>query len=197
MPDKKTEQCSWAGCSRLSEADLAKRALCIDHFRQFSDTRLESIRRESVNNSGPRKFSPEGQNFLSQLISQTTLLATGVRLLAPVVRADLIELSTAAAEIYRQLHREPRLTRRVPCLLRTGIVAPEISELCFTVDISARGACLEVRQSLTKNQEITLERPESGACTRARVAWSRQGETNKSTVGVELLGNDDFWGLAG
>ena len=196
MPEKMTEQCSWAGCSRRSEADLIQRALCINHFLQFSHTRLKSIQQEVAHNSGPRNLAPsEVQSFLSQVISQTALLATGIRLLSPAVRAELIELSSAAAEISRQLHREPRLPRRIRCLLRTGMVSSEISEPCVTVNISVHGACLEIRRPLRVRQEITLERMETHDCTRARVAWIKRTAPEKFVVGMELLENEDFWGL--
>ena len=142
-----------------------------------------------------RNFSPEIQSFLSQVISQTAILATQTRLLAPSHRDDLIQLSTVATKIYTRINRAPRLTRRVCCLLRTSIVSSEVSERCFTVNISRRGACVEIRQLLRVGQPITLQRDDTGECARGKVAWTKPLALERFLTGLEILDKEDFWGL--
>ena len=188
-------ECSWTGCERSSGARLADRALCPEHFLEYSHRRVATIQQMFAGSSEERILSAEVQNFLSQVISQATRLATETRLLAPSQRDNLIELSTTAADIYKRIQRAPRSVRRVCCLVRTGVVSTEISEKCFTVNISQRGACIEIRQALRTAQLITLERVDTRKCARGRVAWIDQTGPEKFMVGVEILDAEDFWGL--
>jgi hypothetical protein len=192
--DEANMECSWTGCERASGTKLAEQALCPEHFLQYSHRRVATIEEMFSGNSGERNSSLEIQSFLSAVISQAAILATETRLLAPSQRDNLIELSTTAAEVYKRI-QAARTVRRMCCLLRTGAVSTEIPEKCFTVNISQRGACLEIRQALRMAQSITLERFDTGRCARGRVVWIKQTGPEKFTVGVEILDAEDFWGL--
>jgi PilZ domain len=194
----KMQQCSWTGCDRAAGAQSAERALCLEHFLEDSQRRVESILQALEAGSGERNLSPEVQSFLSQVVSQTTVLATETRLLGPLQRDTLIELSTKAAEIYRRIQRMPRIARRIACRARTSMLVKEIPELCFTVNVSQRGACLELRQTVKMGQTITLERVDlPGGFARAKVAWTKQLAEQKFAVGIEIADREDFWGLGG
>jgi hypothetical protein len=186
--------CSWTGCERASGTKLAERALCPEHFLQDSHRRVATIQEMFTDNSEERNFSLEVQSFLSEVISQAAILATETKFLAPSQRDNLIELSTTAAKVYKRI-QGARTVRRVRCLLRTGVASTELPEKCFTVNISQRGACLEIRQALRASQMITLERLDTGSCARGRVAWITQTGPEKFTAGVEILDAEDFWGL--
>lgn len=189
------EQCSWTGCERPSRAKLAERPLCLEHFLLFSHCRIGTIQEMLTGRFDERNFSPEIQSFLSQVISQTAVLATQTRLLAPSHRDDLIRLSTVASKIYGRIHRAPRLARRVRCLLRTGMFSSDVSERCFTVNISRRGACVEIRQLLKVGQTITLERDDTKEFARGTVAWTKQSAAERFLTGLQIVDKEDFWGL--
>jgi PilZ domain len=187
--------CNWTGCERPSGAMLAERPLCLEHFLLFSDRRIATIQEMFTGGFDEHNFSPEIQSFLTQVISQTAILATQTRLLAPSHRDDLIRLSTVATNIYSRIHRAPRHARRVRCLLRNGMVCCEVSERCFTVNISRRGACVEIRQLLRVGQTITLEREDTKECASATVAWTKQSSAQRILTGLQILDKEDFWGL--
>jgi len=174
---------------------LAERPLCLEHFLLFSHCRVGTIQEMFTGGFDERNFSPEIQTFLSQVISQTAILATQRRLLAPSHRDDLIQLSTVATKIYSRINRAPRLARRVCCLLSTGIVSSEVSEKCFTVNISRRGACVEVHQLLKVGQPITLEKEDTKECARGTVVWTKQLAVGRFLTGLEILDKENFWGL--
>ncbi len=196
MPKKETNQCSWTGCERTSTAKVSERALCLEHFLEVSRRRVESIKGTFDTGTEERNLSPEVQTFLTEVISQTTLLAMETRLMAPRQRDDLIELSTTAAEIYKRIQRAPRIARRVCCLVSTGLVSKEIPEKCYTINVSRRGACIEIRQALRMGQPITLERVDTRRTALAKVAWTKPTVLDRLMVGVEILDEEDFWGLA-
>jgi hypothetical protein len=118
MAEKASGQCSWSGCGRAARSSIAGRAVCLDHFLELAYRRMQSIEQVIAAGSRERNVAPEVQNFLSEVISETTVLAAQTKLLAPSQREELIALSTNAAEIYRRIQRAPRLPRRMECLLR-------------------------------------------------------------------------------
>jgi len=187
--------CSWTGCSRNSDAMLAERDLCVEHFFEFAYRRMNGIRKMLDDPDQSRVLMGEAQAFLSQVVSQTTQLATQVKLLDPSLRDHLLSLSTGAAELYNRVRRAPRLTRRVPCLLRAGIVSPEIGEPCQTLNISQRGACLESNASPRAGREMKLERTDNQKSALVKISWINRQDTGKYLIGVEILDSEDFWGL--
>ena len=195
MPKKSAEQCNWAGCDRAARSRVVERDLCLEHFLDYSQRRLETIQRSLAGSDEERHLPPEVQSFLSEVISQTTILAMETRLLAAHQRDNLIKLSTTAAEIYKRIQRTPRLVRRVCCLVSTGTVPTEIPEKCYTVNVSKHGACIELRQSLKQGQTITVEKANSRKCARGKVAWIKQTMLKRYLVGIEILDDEDFWGM--
>ena len=63
------------------------------------------------------------------------------------------------------------------------------------MDISQSGACLEVNSPQRAGREIILERLDTKRSARAKVAWVREELSGKYFVGVEILDDEDFWGL--
>jgi len=193
---KEVRDCAWTGCGRASDAHVAHRSLCLEHFFEFSHRRMDSIRRVLGDSELSRELIGDAHTFLSEVIAQTTQLATQVKLLEPALRDQLLSLSTSAAELYNRVRRAPRLSRRLYCLLRPGIASSEVLERCFTVNISQRGACLELASPQRIGREITLERLDTRQSARAKVAWTRQEPSGKYFAGVEILDSEDFWGLS-
>ena len=132
MAEKVAEQCNWTGCEKTPRAKISGRAFCLEHFLQYSQSRVAKAQQMFAGRPEQRHLSPEMQTFLSEVISGTTTLATETRLLSPHQRDNLIRLSTTAAEIYRQIQRSPRVMKRVRCRVRTGILSTEIAERCDT-----------------------------------------------------------------
>ena len=195
MPEKGTGLCDWAGCEKHSNTELEGRGLCLDHFLEHSQRKIQTMERAFNSETGERNVAPDTQSFLSNVISQTMLLAAQTRLLAPTHRETLLVLSTRAAEMYKRIQREPRLFRRIGCLVRTGVVSTETAEKCYTVNVSLRGACVELKQGLRVSQMVILEREDTRRSARGKVAWVKQAGADRYMTGLELQDVDDFWGL--
>jgi len=197
MTDQIAEKCSWTGCDRVSGAKLLERELCIEHFLEYADRRITLILHSFEIGTEQRNLSPEVQKLLSDIIAQTMRLATETKLLSPQYRDHLIALSTSAADIYRRIQRTPRITKRFPCRIRQGTRVIDGAEECFTLNVSQQGACVELEQSLKMEQIIFLERTDTARkSAKARVAWIKRLESGRVAVGLEILGERDFWGLA-
>lgn len=194
MPAKTTEPCGWAGCEKGSRTKLSGRSFCLDHFLELSRGRIESLF-QLLDGSTERNHSPEVQSFLSEVISETTVLAAETRMLAPSQREELIALSTRAAEVYKCIQRTPRYARRVACMVRGDSLSNETGEKSHTVNVSLRGACMDLRQSLKVGQTVVVERVDVRRTARARVAWLKPSVAERSLVGLEIIDEPDFWGL--
>lgn len=195
MPAKTTGLCNWAGCDKGERARLEGRGLCLDHFLEQARRQVDSLRALLQAGATEHHLSPEVKTFLSEVVSETTLLATETRVLAPSQREELIALSTQAAEVFQQIQRTPRILRRLACVVRASGVATDAGEKSYTVNLSQRGACIELKQSLKVGQTISVERVDVGKSAKARVAWVRASMGERSLVGIEILDDRDFWGL--
>jgi hypothetical protein len=107
----------------------------------------------------------------------------------------LISLSTSAAKLYELAVRPPRFTRSVACRIRTSSVSLDAPQKCTTLDVSQRGASVEISQPFPVKQEVTLEREDTGKRARAEVVWVKKKSAENFVVGLAILDEDDFWGL--
>ena len=194
-PPLEPHSCNWTGCARVADLQLAERRLCLDHFFEFATRRMDSIRRVLDDRQHNRELLGDAQAFLSQVVSQTTQLATQVRLLDPALRDRLLTLSTSAADIFNHIRRAPRLPRRIACALLLGTIAPEVADRCFTVNVSQRGACLDLNFPQRAGREVTLQRLDTNRFSRAKIAWVKDAPGGRFLAGIEILDTDDFWGL--
>jgi PilZ domain len=189
-----TEPCGWAGCEKSARTRLGDRSLCLDHFLEQARGRIESLFK-LLDGTTERNLSPEVQSFLSEVISETTVLAAETRMLAPSQREELIALSTRAAEVYKCIQRTPRYSRRVACLVRPDSLSSDPGEKSYTVNISQRGACIDLRQNLKVGQTVIVARVDVQRSARARVAWLKPSVADRLLVGLEIIDEPDFWGL--
>ena len=194
-PSNENRTCNWTGCGRAPHSQLGERWLCLDHFFEFSYRRMNVIRRVVDDRDHNRELLGDAHVFLSEVVAQTTQLATQIRLLDPKLRDQLLVLSTSAAELFNQVRRDPRVPRRIGCLLRLGMPASEISEQCCTVNISQRGACLQLSFPQRAGREVILERLDTRQSARAKIAWVKDTSGDRFLAGVKTLDAEDFWGF--
>ena len=194
MPEGARTKCTWGACDRVSQVTIGDRFLCFSHFYELAQRRVQDIQEALNSGSDDRFFSPDQQSFLSQVISEATLVAAETKLLEPRLRDDLLSLCTKASMLYKRLLRSPRFRRHFPCVIHTGILSPE-AENCSTLNISHTGACVEVRKPLRVRQTVMLERQDTKTSARATVAWVKELTPSKFAVGLAILDQEDFWDL--
>lgn len=196
MKETKPQGCAWIGCSQPPRASLDNRSLCIEHFLDLSQRSLNLLEQELEHEPGKRNFPPGIENILPQMISEISLLAVGTKLLHPDAREMLISLSVTASALHKRVLRPPRFDRHVECLVQSDAILSDLAETCFTVNVSQRGACVETQRPFAVKQVITLEQPDTGRRTKAKVIWIHEKAGTTYAVGLELLDPEDFWGLA-
>jgi hypothetical protein len=75
------------------------------------------------------------------------------------------------------------------------MVSTEVAESCSTVDVCQRGASVKTGCPLQVKQIITLEREDTGKRARTKVVWVKKKAANVFVVGLEILDQEDFWGI--
>jgi len=70
------------------------------------------------------------------------------------------------------------------------------AELTSPVDISRRGVCISTTGPCTIGDRLLIENPPNPERCFARVAWVRPSEKARFLVGLEIIDNENFWGLA-
>jgi hypothetical protein len=187
--------CGWPGCSGGAEATLNGRSLCRGHFYDMAARNLEEhrARLERIGPLGADRIAT--LKFLSELINQTTTLVARAKFLGPSQRAQFLELSLSAAELYKRVQRNPRIPHNTPILIYREADSTENQELTNTVNVSKQGACIATIRLWETGEKIWIQKPGSQLRTRARVAWAKKNGLSQFHIGLEILECADYWEL--
>ena len=187
------DPCEFPACSHTAEATLDARLLCRSHFYDTSTKRLdehqENLQRSEL--TGIRAAAT--LKSLSEIISQTTILVVRAKLLSPWQQVQLRELSVRALALYKRVQRDSRLELNAPILLYREDGSQETRELTNTINISKRGACVATRNSRTLGEKIWIQKPAKPLRALARVAWVRQTDPARFSIGLEILDQANYW----
>jgi hypothetical protein len=194
VTEEKTS-CVWVGCSQPSIASLEKRSLCAEHFLQAARRRLESIEKSVNDQSGVREVHSDIQTVLSEMVSQIPTVVASTRRLKPEVRDKFMSLSETAAKLYKQARRPPRFDRKVVCQIRISVLSSETPQKCSTLNVSQRGASVETDHAFQLKQVVALQREDTGKRASAKVVWVKKKPPKGFLVGLEIMDQEDFWGL--
>jgi len=169
--------------------------LCRDHFHQNAVKKLEQYhsRLQNANESGGERAALS--KFVSEIISQTTILVSRTKLLSRQQRELFLDLSRASLQFYKRVQRNPRQNRRLGILVRGDQGEPARREQTETVNISLKGACFESAITWRNDEMVTIQRLDTKETASARIARVERSAGVVSKVGVEILDNEDFWGL--
>jgi hypothetical protein len=188
--------CGWTGCNKEAEATFDGRPLCRFHFQTVATRQLEDHRRSlqritSTDTDGDRLAVCR---LLSEVVSQAPALVTKTKLLAPVERGQFLQLSLAATELFKRIHREPRITRNMPVLIyRQGDSARD-GKLTNTIDVSKRGVCVSTKRQWRPGEKIWIQKPTNQQKALARVGWVKATEPGQFIIGLKILESGDFGG---
>src|SRR5262249_23723242 len=174
---------------------LEGRLLCRDHFHQDAIKKLEQYhsRLPSANESDSEKATLS--KFVSEVISQTTILVSRTKLLSPEQRTLFLELSRASLQFYKRVQRNPRQNKRLAVLITLGQGKSMQREETDTINVSLKGACFESALTWRIGDAITIQRLDTKGTASARIARIECGPETLCRIGVEILDNADFWQL--
>src|SRR6266481_1994197 len=186
--------CGWAGCSNGAEARVDGRALCRNHFYDIAARRLEEHRARLCQGDPVGADRTRIRNFVSELLSETTILVASAKFLGQEQRDKYLELSLSAMELYKRVQRDPRVSRNIPILIYRETDSDGRQELTNTVNVSKRGACIATSGLWVTGEKIWVQKPGNEMRPVARVAWVKKGEPFQFLMGLDILDCEDFWG---
>jgi len=173
---------------------LEGRLLCRDHFHQSALEKLSQYqsRLRDANESGRERASLI--RFVSEVISQTTLLVSRANFLNGAQRDLFLRLSRGALQFYKRVQRDPRQDKKQAVLLsRPGKSSDR--ETTRTVNISMKGACILSSLDWEAGEELTITKLDTRDTASARVVRVDKSGAGTSKIGVEIIGAEDFWKL--
>jgi len=190
-----SELCQWTGCHFSGDAVLEGRLLCRDHFHQSATKKLNQYQarlREANESDGERASLIR---FVSEVISQTTLLVSRTKFLSEAKRDLFLRLSQSSLQFYKRVQRDPRQDQKRPVVIARTSGKSTDQENTETVNISVKGACLESSLAWELGEQLRISRLDTKATALARVARVDKAAAGKPKIGIEIIDADDFWKL--
>lgn len=188
--------CGWAGCSNDAEVRLDRRPLCQVHFYDLASQRLEEYRARLCDGDPADTNRTTILNFVSEVISATTILIASVKSLGQEQREKYMELSLSAAKLYYQVQSHQRISCNMPILINHETDSTGRQELTNTINVSKRGASIATKGMWKNGEKIWVQRPQSPLRALAWVVWVKETEPSQFLMGIEILDCEDFWKLA-
>ncbi len=98
---------------------------------------------------------------------------------------------------YSHRRRSNRIPLEIPVYIRVQKGdALEVEEEARTRIISKYGAMVVCQHDLMIGDEIQLVKAASGQAAKAHIVWRKKSWPSRAwQMGVEILGQDNFWGL--
>jgi hypothetical protein len=187
--------CQWAGCHYSGDAVLEGRVLCRDHFHQSvlkKLTQYQSRLREANESEIERGALIR---FVSEVISQTTLLVSRTKFLSDAQRDVFLRLSHSSLDFYKRVQRDPRQDKSLPVLLSRRLSGKSTDrETTETVNVSVKGACVTSSLAWELGDRLTITRLDTKASASAQVAHIDKAN-GISKIGIQIIDADDFWRL--
>jgi hypothetical protein len=189
------QRCSAPECTAPATTTLEGRELCEEHFiaaaYRFLDEAAIRLRHSSYEGSAAAKIGRE----LDECMRATTRMAMSVSEPNNLARARLIDILLWAAELSKQVRRGPR-TEMVIAVVLVGSTGGETwEEPTKTNTVSRRGASLSCKRALETGDVVNVKRLDTGQHGAARVVWVSRKDSGNFEVGVELLSDQDLWGI--
>ncbi len=171
------------------------RPLCRNHFYDIAARRLEEHRAHLCQGDPVGADRIRILNFVSELLSETTILVASAKFLGQEQRNKYLELSLSAMELYKRVQRDPRVSRNIPILIYRETDSDGRHELTNTVNVSKRGACIATSGLWVTGGKIWIQKPGNEMRVVARVAWMKKNAPSQFLMGLDILDCEDFWGL--
>jgi hypothetical protein len=167
----------------------------MEHFWERAHQGLVRIEKSFTHQAGARDVSPDVLSVLSEIVSQIPSIVVAAKDMNPELREKFMSLSESAAKVYKKARRPPRFKRNILCRIAISDDPSEAPQKGSTLDVSQRGASVETSYPLQNGQFIMVWREDTGKYARAKVVWVKQNAVKGFTIGLEILDDEDFWGL--
>ncbi|MGB6546631.1 MAG: hypothetical protein WA871_05755 [Candidatus Acidiferrales bacterium] len=184
-----------AECSRAAVVALDGGPWCPEHFilaaYRFLDEAAVQLRHMSQHGPATRELARR----LDDCTRGTTTLAMAPGETNNLARARLIDILLWSAELLKQVRRGPRTGMEVSVVLAGSVAGIDWEEATKTQTVSRHGASLSCHRALAQGEVVKVTRLDTGQLGTARVVWSSRKDAGIFEVGLELLNEQNLWGL--
>jgi hypothetical protein len=176
---------------------LGDRSVCRTHYLAYCYGRLEAIS-QSV---GVRSYTmtqdeaETASRFLQDCMRTAADIASSAQMPSNLERAQVYDVLLWASELHGRLRRSPRKTAKFPVLLRSEMPGRVWEVRTETQVVSRHGMRLTCHADIRAKDTLTCIRLDNGRRAEATVAWAGRTDSGATEAGVELLREENFWGL--
>lgn len=131
--------------------------------------------------------------FTRECIQAATHYSMQEPALSNLERARLIDIALWANEIGQCLRRSPRRPLNIKIRLSSMIGDAHLQEDTFTLDVNRHGARMKCQNPVDPGDMLNIVRLDNGDQTAVRVVWRHPDPSGAQQIGVEVIGQEDFW----
>ena len=190
-----SSQCAAEGCVEAAVASLDERPVCRAHFVAEAYRHLESVAAETQESDLHSQHRELATRFLEQCMREVTNIACAAEFPSNLERAQLLDILLWASELYGRLRRGPRVSARIPILVRSEDNEKPWEEKTETLQLSVHGFSFLCRHEVRGGDVLTCVRLDNARRAAARVVWARCKDSGETEAGVEFVTDEDFWGM--
>jgi len=188
------QQCSVPQCTETAATSAEGHSWCPRHFLLQSYQRLEGISAQLHQRQFEERQAEAAARFLESCMRDAADIACEVAAPTNLERAQVLDVLLWASELHGKLRRSSRVPARIPILLRSDAPEPW-QEKTETVLLSRYGAQVSCRHEVVAGEKLILVCLDKGWEAEVRVAWSSRKDSGETDMGVEFLGDRNFWEL--
>ena len=111
-------------------------------------------------------------------------------------RARVIDVLLWASELHGRLRRSPRVSAKIPILLRSEAADRPWEEKTETTVLSRHGMQVSCRSEIRQGDSLICVRLDSGQRVDGRVVWIQRRASGEIEAGIEFSSEGNFWGIA-
>ena len=190
------ERCVEPECAEAAIASVGERSLCGKHFIAHCYRRLEAVSMQFREPGFHENQSEAVGHFFEECMRGAADIACAPVTPPNLEKAQVVDILLWASELHGRLRRSPRVSARIPVLLRSEVPGQPWEEKTETQILSRYGAQVCCQVEVHSGDALTCIRLDNGRRAESRVTWTHRKATGELEFGVEFASEDNFWGLA-
>ena len=190
------ERCTEPGCAEDAIVLIGENWLCSRHFIEHSYQQLETISAGMHEDAFQENSAEESARRLEECMRGAADIACSPAPPSNLERARVIDVLLWSSELHGRLRRSPRVSARIPVLLRSETRDRPWEEKTETSVLSRHGMQVSCRSEVRQGETLTCVRLDTGQRVNGRVAWIQRRASGEIEAGVEFAIEGNFWGIA-
>jgi hypothetical protein len=163
----------------------------VSHFTDEIASRYDRVKQEDF----PEDTTAAFRDFLAGCGQEAKALAESDKATDSRQRERLLDLLLRIGDANQRLRRSARAKSAFPVWLRREDPGRTWEEETWTSTVSRYGAGFVCKHAVDVGGRVVLCRRDKGTRSEARVVYAQLDAEGRRQIGVEILDQEDFWGL--